>query len=288
MRVQVVPLVWALFAVVAVEIVVTYARIPPAELYHVSGSGIGAGFGRALVFLNFPVALAALPLVALVADRLRSRLAVATALAAALLCAAVFWPGVVDEADLDARPVNALAASGVLLALLLTAQAGLLRARIRAGVGAAAFAGVLLAVGVPWLAADLGFHLDGVPVLGSIWQTGELRTQPGLSGLHTAVHLGHHHGMDGVLLALSAVALVPLVRRMRAPALREATSLYLGLQLAYGLANALQDAWLEQVVKRGWTSAEIPSVLRPAATPAWLGIALAALVFAAAIRRGPA
>src|SRR5919198_1029862 len=113
---------WGMFCLVAVEIVVTYSRIPPARLYAVSGSGVGAGFGRALVFLNFPVALAALPVIALAAERLRR--GVALAVVAAVLCAAVFWPGVVNQNDLDARPVNALAAAGVALAVALSVAAG--------------------------------------------------------------------------------------------------------------------------------------------------------------------
>jgi hypothetical protein len=32
--------VWALFAVVSLEIIVTYSRLPPRELYHVSGTGL--------------------------------------------------------------------------------------------------------------------------------------------------------------------------------------------------------------------------------------------------------
>ena len=63
--------IWGLFGLVAVEIVVTYARVPPAQLYHVTGTGAAGGFGRALVFLNYPVAVAALPLIALAADRLQ-------------------------------------------------------------------------------------------------------------------------------------------------------------------------------------------------------------------------
>src|SRR5919201_351105 len=61
--------VWALFAVDAASVFSTYSRIPTRELYHVSGSGPVAGLGRALVFLNFPTALVALPILALVADR---------------------------------------------------------------------------------------------------------------------------------------------------------------------------------------------------------------------------
>jgi hypothetical protein len=273
MRIPAVAVLWAMFAVVAAEIVATYSRIPPEKLYSVSGTGVGAGFGRALVFLNFPVALAALPVLALAAERLRR--GALLAVPAAALCAAVFWPGVVDQYDLDARPVNALAAAGVALAVALSFAAGLHRERIRLHPAPLA----LLLLAIPWLAADLGFHLDGVPVLGWIFLTGKL------VGPLAAVHLGHHHGMDGVLLTLAALLLVPLARRIRAPALRLVVGLYLGLQIAYGLANTAQDAWLEQVAKRGWTTHVIPSVLHPALTLPWLGIALAATVFAVLILR---
>src|ERR687886_389220 len=195
LRVPGVTVLWAMLGLVAAEIVVTYSRIPSEKLYAVSGSGLGAGFGRALVFLNFPVALAALPVVALSAERLR-RTWLPAAVAAAGLCSVVFWPGVVDQYDLDARPVNALPAVGVALAVVLSYAAGLHREQVR----------------------------------------------------------------------LCALALPLLV------------GLYLGLEIAYGLANTAQDGWLEQVAKRGWTTHVIPSVLRPALTLAWLGIALAAAV----------
>ena len=47
---------------------------------------------------------------------------------------------------------------------------------------------------------------------------------------------------------------------------------------SYGLANALQDFWFEQLVKRGTTSVTIPSLIRPAASWAW-----AAMIFVAAL-----
>jgi hypothetical protein len=276
----------ALVALVAVEIVVTYARMPPSELYHVSGTGAAAGFGRALVYLNFPVALAALPLIVIALDRLAaSGLVWAASLVAVALCAVVVWPGVVDDSDLDAKPVNALPAAGVAIALVLTVAEGPVRVRVRAYPAAAALAAFLVLFSLPWIAADLGFHLDGVPVLGTIWQTGALRHQPKVPGLHPAVHLGHHHGMDGTLLALAGIALVPLVRRMHTPALRAVVGTFVGLELAYGLANAFQDAWLEQVVKRDWTDFELPLVLHPAASFAWLGIVVAASAFATLILR---
>ncbi|MEX2026950.1 MAG: hypothetical protein WEH44_06605, partial [Pirellulaceae bacterium] len=52
--------VWVLFAGVATAIFVTYSRISAHELYHVSGSGLTGGASRALVFVNFPLALVAI------------------------------------------------------------------------------------------------------------------------------------------------------------------------------------------------------------------------------------
>src|SRR3954447_25853244 len=115
--------VWVPFLVVSAEIVITYSRLPARELYHVSGSGLEGGLGRALVFSNFPAALVAIAVLAFVADRATARATVVAAVVGAILCAAVVWPGVVHEADLDARAVNAVSAAGVLIALVLTALA---------------------------------------------------------------------------------------------------------------------------------------------------------------------
>jgi hypothetical protein len=270
---------WPLFAVVCVEVLVTYSRIPSHELYHVSGGGLALGAGRALVFVNYPVALVALAVLGLVWERLDPRLRPAAA-AAALLSAAVFWPGVVDQANLDAKPVNAIAAVGVLLAVVLSLAAGAAPARPRsraADRARIAAAAALVFVALPWEAADLGFFFDHTP-LGSVFQTGELRRQAGTSGLHPAVHHGHHHGMDGVLLVLAALLLSRALAGVRARGLRTAIGAYLALMLAYGLANVVNDFEIEQVLKRGWTSWQMPSVLQPAADLPWLGIVVAAAV----------
>jgi hypothetical protein len=47
--------------------------------------------------------------------------------------------------------------------------------------------------------------------------------------------------------------------------------------LAYGLANALQDAWNEQLWKRGWTETHVGDVIRPDVTWGWLAIAAGAV-----------
>jgi hypothetical protein len=45
----------------------------------------------------------------------------------------------------------------------------------------------------------------------------------------------------------------------------------------YGVANFANDFWIEQVVKRGWTSWEIPSVTEPRVSIAWSLIVIAAV-----------
>ena len=272
--------VWLLFAVAAVEVLVTYARLDPRELYHVSGNGLGGGASRLLVLLNYPLALAAIAVLVLLAGRGRGR-AAWVAVAGIVLSAAVFWPGVVEQADLDAKPVNAIAALGVAVAVALSMYVwrtgGLERLGRRAGdplrllIAAAAF---LLAV--PWLLADLGVSLDGVPVLGTLYQTGELRSEPGDAVLHPAVHHGHHHGMDGVLLVWTALLLSRVVPTVRTAWARGVAGAYLALMFCYGAANLANDFWLEQIVKRGWTDWEIPGVTVPKLSVAWGVIVLSA------------
>jgi hypothetical protein len=270
-----VAVVGALFAIVATEILVTYWRLPASELYHVSGTGLEGGAGRVLVFLNFPTALVAVAVLMLALERAR-----AVAVVGIALCAVVVAPGVVSEADLDAKWINAVPAVGVALAVALSAgmperpapptRADRVRAAIALGV---------LALAGPWLAADLGLSFNGVPVLGTLWQSGEPRTQPGLPGLHPAVHHGHHHGMDGALLVWSALVLSRVAGR------RRLLGAYLALMLAYGLGEVANDFWLEQVVKRGWTTWSIPDVTRPSLSVAWAVILAGAAVVYAVSRR---
>ena len=275
--------VWALYAAVALAILVTYTRLPLQELYHVGGSGLEVGAGRALVFVNFPVALVSIGILLVLLDGLSSRWERALALAGIVLSAAVFWPDVVTQRDLDARPVNAIAAVGVLIALGLTvwSSRGAPLARFERQPGDAVRVGiatVLLALALPWIAAELGFSFDGIPVLGTLYQTGELRSQPGVAGLHTAVHHGHHHGGDGTLLCLTVLLLSRVVSRLGGRALRGVFCAYLALMFCYGLGNIANDWWLEQVVKRGWTTWQVPDVTVPKASVAWAVIVASAAV----------
>lgn len=258
--------VWALWLGSLTAIVVTYTRIDPTELYHVSSSGLRGGLSRALVLANFPIALVAIA-IALLSLGALSRRAWWVGGPAITLCAVTAWPGVVDQDNLDAKPVNALPALGVALAIALSVPA-IHKAGARV-VGRQALDPVRLALGlgvlvvsIPWFAAELGFFLpDGL----------FLMQKPGLESDGTtlpAVHLGHHHGLDGALILVSAI----LLSRVTLGAGRRAvvTRAYLGLALAYGAINATQDAWNEQLVKRGWLEWKIPSALQPGLRPVWL------------------
>ena len=257
----------------AAVVLVTYSWVDPAETYHVSRDGLAGGLSRALTFANFPIALVAIALTLIAVAALPSAAWWAAAPAIGL-CATIPW--FVDQDDLDARWVNAIPALGVLVAIGLTVAA----AR-RAGTslaprrpwdrGRVVFTSVVALVSLPWIAAELGFHFPGDVFMGE-----EIGAENDGSTI-AAVHLGHHHGTDGALLVLTALLLsrVAIGRRE----LRIAILAYLGTMLAYGGVNFVQDAWNEQVVKRGWTDSGIPSALLPGVKPIWgvvIGLAVAA------------
>jgi hypothetical protein len=263
--------VGALYLAVLVATVVTYARIPSEDLYNVSVDGLAGGLGRGLVELNFPDALIAVPLALIAVDVLRTPWAFgvgAVAIAASLVTVV---PGVVDQGDLDARPVNVIPAAGVVatVVLLVASLPRLTRATPRLpGDPARAVLVVLLAVGVvPYVFAELGFYAPD-PLLAD---------EPSPHEDIAAVHYGSHEGMDGALLALAALALSRLTPWFTGKRAAAVTSALLAFLLAYGFGNLLEDDWLEQVVKRGWTEHAIPSVVRPQLSVAWLLIAAAAV-----------
>jgi hypothetical protein len=256
---------WILVAAAAVAVFVTYSRLPAAELYNVSHSGVRGGASRVLVDLNFPDALIALAVLGVIAPFLSPRLR-ALAAVAAVLSLVVVVPGVVRQSDLDARWINVVPALGVVLAFALTPFARLPQARERRGDRVRiALAALLVLLASPWIAAELGFYLDGVPVLGSLFQTGKIVSFHG-NAPHAAVHHGVHHGFQGLLIVGTALLLSRLPNRI---------SLYLALAAAYGVGNMANDDWLEQVAERGWTSWTIPSSLEPKATWTWLAVLLA-------------
>jgi len=232
--------VFTLHAAVAAAIAVTQSRVPSDRLYNTRRGGLS----RAAVFGCFPTAIAAVATLPRSRGRLR--------LAALPLCATVGVPGVVDERHLDVRPRNAPGLAGVALAALAPAAdpPPLRRGRSRLRPALAAALGV---VSVPWLLAGAGVQTAGMA-----------KPSPGEPGVDR-VHLGHHEGLDGTLLAWDAL----LLSRRRTGTLH---SWYLALMLTYGVAVAAQDAWLEQVVKPGWTRRRMPDVVRPSPTPGWAAL----------------
>jgi hypothetical protein len=269
--------VWALLAVEAVAVAATYARLPPSELYSVTGTGVRAGLSRVVVEVNFPDALIALGVLGVIAPFLSPRLRWVAAVAA-VLCAYVALPGVVSQSDLDARWENAVPVVGVALALALTPLAHVPAERDGRGDGVRiAVAALLVLLAAPWIAAVLGFYLDGVPALGWLFQTARLASFH--DPLHHAVHHGVHHGLQGLLFALAALLLSRVPNRVR---------FYLALMLAYGVANMANDGWLEQVVERGWSAYPLPSVLGFSVNWLWGAVLLAAAAIWAAARGGGA
>ena len=156
-----------------------------------------------------------------------------------------------------------------MIALVLTLRAG------RGGWGEPrgdpiriAVAVVLGILALPWMFALVGVYFPGSHVV----YHGEPR-----------VHLGEHHGLEGYLLVLTALLL-----SRQLPNMRHATALaaYLSLMIAYGVGNMANDAWYEQVVKRGWIDWRIPSVLAPGITWMWgLVIIAGAAIFVTAFRQ---
>lgn len=277
--------VWLLIGMIAVAVFATYWRFPASELWKVTGTGPSGGASRAFVFLGFSPALASIAVLAIVVDRLDDRRATLLGIVALVLCATVAIPGVENANDLDAKWSNLPTVLGVAVAFGLTVWAGARgrREAVRTTPGgdvARLVTGVVaLFFAAPYIAAELGFFLDGVPLLGWVFQTGRLRPEsPGSSFIHAAVHHGHHHGLDGFLLTVTALLLSRLLGGIRRKRLRTVTAAYLSLMLVYGLTNMANDLWSEQVVKRMWTTWQIPDVLSPKPSLPWAAMLACAVV----------
>jgi hypothetical protein len=278
-RTRAVLVVWAMFAAVIVAIVVTYSRLPPEQLYNVTGSGfVHGGLSRALVYVNFPVGLAAMAMLLVLADRMSPERRLA-AVAALVLWIPIFSSRVLNESHLDATWRNAIPAAGVALAALLTLTVPAFRpARVRGDRVRLVFGAVLVLIALPWIAAELGFAFTDVPVLGQIFQTQELRYQPGPYVVHpaAAVHYGDHHGLEATLLVITALLLSRMLGAIRSGRLRAASGFVCALLIAYGIGNIANDFWTEQVVKRYWTTRLLPNVLEPRLNVGWLVILVGA------------
>jgi hypothetical protein len=139
---------------------------------------------------------------------------------------------------------------------------------------------VLAVLALPWIFAEVGFYIGDVPGLASIFRSKQV-----FEG-HASVHLGEHHGLQGLLLVVTALLLSRELPRMHPNGLRTALAAYLSLMIPYGIANMANDGWNEQIVERGWASWAIPDMLRPGLTWAWGVTILVAVAIYFALDRG--
>jgi hypothetical protein len=272
-------LIWAFLLIVAAGVFTTYARTPVGELYQTRLGGIRGGVVATVSYFAFPVGLAAIATLPIVLGRTRRNLLLGWLAAAAILIAFVLWPGSIEEAGIEATPVRAVAAAGGLAALGLSLAGWRSHGRGRMGRERGDRARIVVAAvlgfgALPWIAADFALSLNNVPGLGSIFLTDQLASQPSVPGLHQAVHDGHHHGLDGVLLAWAALLVSRTLGHLAHDGRRRLLTIYTGFLLVYGTANAFQDFWTEQIVKRGLTTHEIPIFLAPSLSVPWLVMTL--------------
>lgn len=277
--------VWALFALDAAALAAYQRR---------RGGMPGAAVAR---FVAHPWAPASLPLGGLALARLgRDRATPATLRAAlAALLLPLFGAGMRRRPRRPARSAEPLPTAALTFAAALTLQA-IPDPRRRSAAFAPATAadrprlalgGALFLVAIPWLCAEVGIDANHLPLIGPLYLDRPHPAHPG----RTAVHLGHHHGLDGALLAWAALALSRQLPQLEPGPAADLLSLDLAALLLYGLARAAEDAWAEQVVNRGRTTRRLPPLVshgRPVGPRAWLAVAALALALHARWRPRPA
>ena len=275
---------WALYGAEAIAVFVTHARLSAAGEPEAGRFDPIRGARQDLILMRHPVLPSVAAFVPIALSRLPPRQVVPSLALGAVaggIGGLAVWRGAA-RLRVPIKRVDAFAEAGVAAALAVTVRS----ARV-AGIGPVdrwiegdaarlAVAAGLVGVGLPWITADLGVYVEDVPVVGAPFLSRE-RLPQGSS--EPAVHLGHHHGNDGVLLALTALTLSRTLVRLRPASVREGLSLYLAGLFVYGVARAAEDAWNEQVVKRGWTSLKLPLVVeqgRPVQPRYWGGMLAAA------------
>lgn len=280
--------VWGMLGVDAIAIYRLYARpaTPPGMPRRPAGP-LG-GVRQLLVFCRHPASPIAVAMLPITLQRLSTRDRLPVAVGSMLVSGAI-GPRVVRAAR-DVAPVgfadaiaSACVGGSLTMALGAVWRGGVRPIRPWTGDGAAggsdrfrlALGTGLVLHGLPWILADAGVYVGDVPLLGRLFLSRDVPS----GGRGPAVHLGHHHGLDGTLVALAALALSRTLPDVRPPRVRAALSAYLAMLLVYGTMRAVEDGWHEQVVKRGWTRRRLPAVVagrRPVRPWLWVGMAGAA------------
>lgn len=273
--------VWAMYGAVAAAISATERR----EHRLLTGDDPSKRRGSpVLAFAAHPWSLAALPQATLAWARLphgsRSGVGLRASLAGGIGGSVVAW-----RRPAGGPPV-AVDSAGVAIVVATAALTG--ETLWRTGPGGfsppapadrrrVALALLLISSSVPWIFADLGLHSGDIPGIGRLFLSRETPINPG----DVAVHLGHHHGMDGTLLALTALALSRPLQSVTSGRTQAILSLWLSLLLVYGGSRTLEDFWNEQIVKRGRARRKPPIIVRqgrPEGRWAWLAIGAGAVV----------
>ncbi len=269
--------VWAAYTAIAVAISLTERRRQA-----INGPWEAAG-SPVLAFTAHPWSLAAVPQATIAWARLPVEMRAAASTRAAI--AGIVGGSLVASRRPPGRPRLAVESGGVAIVVAAATMTG--EAIWQAGCRSAAapapgdrlrlgLAQTLVLSSVPWILADLGLYSGDFPGLRRLFLSRETPISPG----EVAVHLGHHHGMDGTLLALTALALSRPLHSMRHDRVRAGLSLSLSMLLVYGLSRTVEDFWNEQVVKRGRAHRKPPIIVRqgrPEGRWAWVALGAGAV-----------
>ena len=179
------------------------------------------------------------------------------------LCATM--PLFVSQSHLNARWQNLVPGIGVALALGLGVaairRAGTsLQPRLPGDPVRLILAAVVLVLSLPWIAAELGFHLPGISSWGRALPNGGRAPRGG----------GAPRRAPRMAWLADATLRAFLSRVQAAGRLRISLLVGTAALAAYGAVNATQDFWQEQLVKRGTVDWAIPSALYPGLKPVTL------------------
>ena len=296
---------WVVIIFYSIPLFVVNAILPSSERYGISEEGFLAGFYRLILWLNFPVAVLSLLCNFIVLDiwldkrkeegHLRSfyghKIWPVLTVLSSFLCLIVVFPGVLDDKNLQFDLVHLLPATGVLLSLigffsvfnLLSDPEKKTSSPFEKIVGSKQKAnwpigiGLVLALllSLPWIFADLGIYIGDIPLLGKAWMSRE--PTPHREWL-AAVHLGHHHGMDGLFLLFFALLIGKDLSDLALSSLRLSLSFCCALLVPYGFWALFSDFWEEQIWKRGVTDLCFDNALTPQVNLYWLGFLVVALL----------
>lgn len=275
---------WALYGWEAAAVFLTYANASTARVRASGPFDAARGCAQVLVFLRHPTLPAAVAFAPIAWCRLPAaarpravRAATTGGVATCLTLTAIKARGRQTPSTKDTIAVSSVAAVlGLTVSSAHSAGIGAAPVWSRDDIVRVATAAGFVVPALPWILADLGVSVTDLRVVGRVFLAEE-RLPTG--AVLPAVHLGHHHGIDGVLLALTGLTLSRTLDRVRPPAVRSGLSLYLAGLVVYGTLRAAEDVWNEQVVKRGWTKRKVPLIVsggRPARPGVWAGMLLAA------------